>query len=200
MIEIAALFAVLDLKVGQRGMAARAPIGDALAAIDKPLLVEIDESRAHGAAGAVVERERRAGPVAGCADALNLFIDAAAVLIDPLPDALYELIAAEVVARNAVGGKHALDDDLSGDAGVVGAGQIQRRFAAHAMPAHNQVFDRDSERVSHMEFARHIGRRHNDGEGLLGAVDPRREVAAVQPEIVDAPLDCLGFVSAGDVC
>ena len=51
----------------------------------------------------------------------------------PLPDALDEGVAAEVVAGLAVGGQLPLDHHLGRDAGMVGARLPQRVAAAHAL-------------------------------------------------------------------
>ncbi len=55
------------------------------------------------------------------------------------PDALFELLAAQVAVVDALFGELALHHHLGGDAGVVGAGQPQRVVAEHAMPADGDV-------------------------------------------------------------
>jgi hypothetical protein len=67
------------------------------------------------------------------------------------------------VARQALVLQLALDDDLRGDAGVVGARQPQRVVAAHAVVARQRVHDGLVERVPHVQRARHVGRRQLDG-------------------------------------
>ena len=68
----------------------------------------------------MVKRSRR--PVRAGAQAAHLAGDGAAGVFLPFPDLLQEFLAAEVVARRCPGAsKLALDDDLGGDAGVVGA-------------------------------------------------------------------------------
>ena len=47
--ELALVLAVLDLDVGQRGQAARAPVDDALGAVDQPVVVEPLEDGLDGA-------------------------------------------------------------------------------------------------------------------------------------------------------
>ena len=53
----------------------------------------------------------------------------------PFPDALDELLAAEIVLLDLPLGQLVRDDDLGGDAGMVGAGLPQRVAAAHALEA-----------------------------------------------------------------
>ena len=123
-VEGGVFVAVLDLQVGEGGGATRAPVDDALAAVDEPLAVEVDEGGAHGQAGALVQRESTSRPVAGGAEPLDLLVDTVAVLVDPIPDRLDELLAAQLVPGYAVPGQHALYDDLGRYAGVVGARQV----------------------------------------------------------------------------
>ncbi len=49
--EVALRLVVLDLQVGDGGVAARAPVGDPLAAIDEAVVVELDEGGADGLGG-----------------------------------------------------------------------------------------------------------------------------------------------------
>ena len=65
--------------------------------------------------------------------------DRAAVLLFPVPDALDELLAADVVAADAFFAQAPLDHHLRGDAGVVGARQPERLIAAHAVPARGHI-------------------------------------------------------------
>ncbi len=96
-----------------------------------------------------------------------LVLDAVLVLPDPLPDALDELLAPELVAICALFGQLLVDHGLGRDARVVLAGHPERRVAAHAMIANHDVFQRGGDGVAQMQRARHVGRRHGDDEGLL---------------------------------
>ena len=132
---------MFHLEVGEGGLTARAPVGDALSPVDEALLVEVDEGFADGLRRAFVEGEPPACPVAGRAQALQLLEYPVAVLIDPLPDALDELLSSEVVTGDAVGGEGAFDDDLGCDAGVVGAWKVECWLALHPVPANHEVFE-----------------------------------------------------------
>ena len=121
--------------------------------------------------------------------------DARARAPDELPDALDERLAADVVARDALGGEFALDKRVDGDGGVVDAGQPQRVVAEHAVPAHQCVLDGDGERVADVQLTGQVGRRHDDGEGLIAAL--RAERAGLFPRGVDALLDVRGVVGRG---
>ena len=111
----------LHLEVAERGHAARAPVDDVVAAVDEALLVEGDEDLAHGARQPGVHREALAAPVEREAHQPELLQDLAAALLLPLPDALLELLAAEVLLLLALLRELALHHHLGGDARVVEA-------------------------------------------------------------------------------
>ena len=100
MIKVAALFAVLNFKIGKCSATSRTPVSYALALINETLLVEVYECGPHSRTWALVKCECCAGPVAGCAYALRLLINPAAVSVHPLPHALVELVAPKVVTCN----------------------------------------------------------------------------------------------------
>src|SRR5439155_11273159 len=77
---------VLDLLVGERGLAARAPVDDAMAAIDQAFFVELPEHQQHGAGVLLVEGEALAAPVGGDPEPAELAEDQSAVLFLPGPD------------------------------------------------------------------------------------------------------------------
>ena len=93
----AALF-VVNLEVGQAGLTAGAPVDHPRALVDPASLVHRHEGLADGAGAALVEREALAAPVTRRAEAPELVDDLVVVLVLDLPDALHELLAAEVVA------------------------------------------------------------------------------------------------------
>ena len=83
----------------------------------------------------------------------------------PLPGALDKSFAADVLARSALRDQLTLDHHLRGDASVVSAWHPQRKTAAHATPAGEDVHLRLVEHVAHVQAAGHVGRRQQDGEG-----------------------------------
>src|SRR5580693_8789013 len=86
--EVAFLLLVDDFEVADGGLAAWAPVDDVSAAIDEALLVEADEGFADGDGEIVVHGEVFALPVDGCAEALHLAEDGAAVVALPGPHTL----------------------------------------------------------------------------------------------------------------
>ena len=116
----------------------------------------------------------------------------------PRPDALDELLAAEVVARRAFGLQLVLDDDLRRDAGVVGAELPQRVVAAHPVIADQHVHQRLLERVPHVQRAGDVGRRQLDAERRRAGVHRRLEIAARFPERVPLRLDGVRLEAFGE--
>ena len=99
----------------------------------------------------------------------------------PLPDALDERVAADLLARGALAAQLLLDDGLRGDAGVVEARLPERVEAPHAVPADEGVLDRPVEGVAHVQRARHVRRRHRDDVGLAADRRGRRGRGARPP-------------------
>ena len=196
--EVARLVDILDLRVGERRQAVRAPVDDAAALVDQALIVELAERLAHGLGAALVHREAGAGPVTARAHLLLLLDDAVAVLFLPLPHALQELLAAEVVARQALlGAQFLFDLDLRGDARVVGAGEPQGGVALHALKARQDVLQRRVHCMAHVQLAGDVRRRHDDGKRLFVRVGLGLEAVVVHPHLIDAALDLLGLIDLG---
>ena len=93
-----------------------------------------------------------------------------AVLVEPVPDARLEGLAAELLARRSLRGEVLLDRVLRRDAGVVVAGLEERVEALHPLQAHDRVGERELERMAHVELARDVRRRVRDDEALARGV------------------------------
>ena len=118
--------------------------------------------------------------------------DAAADLADPLPDALLELLAAEVVAGHAFLGELLLDDVLRGDAGVVDARQPERGVAEHAVPADERVLDVAVRAWPRCSSPVTLGGGMMMQNGSRSGFVARLEVALVHPHLVERRLDRCG--------
>ncbi len=192
--EVAGGFLVHGFEIGDGGLAVRAPVDHVLAAVEEAFFVEADEGFAHGSGEAGVEGEAFAGPVAGSAELDHLLLDGAAGFGFPLPDARFEGFAAHGAAVEALFAELALDDHLSGDAGVVHAGQPERDVAGHAVPADGDVDFGVLQHVAHMERAGYVGGRDDEGEDgpvrlPFGAVN-----AAFHPPLSPARLEEPGLI------
>ena len=173
LVELARRLFVHNFQIGHRGDAARTPVHDVLAAIDQPFFIQPDEGLAHGARHALVHGEVLARPIHRGAEPLHLLQDGAAVMLLPVPDALDERFTAHIAAVLALAGELALHHQLRRDSGVVGAGQPERGYAAHALPADDDVDLGVLQHVAHVEVAGDIRRRQRQGERRLACARRR---------------------------
>jgi len=197
--ELVGDLALLDLEVGDGRARPRVPVDEVVVAIDEALVVEVDEDLHDRLHVALVEREALVLVVHGEAQALELLDDRAAVLLAPLPDALDERLAPELLAARPLVLQGALDLLLGRDPGVVGAEDPLGPAPAHALVANEGVLDGAVERMAHVQDAGDVRRRDGDRVVLLGrplgigVVQARR-----QPALDDPRLD-LGGLEAGAV-
>ena len=165
--QVALLLLVDDFKIADGGLAARAPVNDVRAAIDKALLVEADEGFPDGDRQVLAHREVFALPIDRVADPLHLFEDGAAVVLLPLPHAREKSFAAHLLAGCAFAHHLAFDEHLRGDAGVVGARNPEHTISAHSPPANQDVALSVLKHVAHVQVSRHVGRRQKDRKSGL---------------------------------
>ena len=125
----------------------------------------------------------------------DLLRDAAAGALLPLPHAVDELLAAEVLQGDALRQQLSLHHHLRGDLGVVRAGLPQRAPAAHALVADQRIHQRVLKGVADVQPVGDVGRR--DGDAVGRAVAARRKRAATLPLGVEVALDGAGVVSVG---
>ncbi len=160
--EMSVVGLVLDFVVCERRAAPRTPVDDVVSLVDETLVVKLREHLRDGARAALVEREALTLPVCRVAEHALLVDNRPAILLLPLPDALEELLAPEVLAALPLLLERLLYDVLRRDARVVGAGEPQRVPALHAAPPDQDVLDRLVERMAHVQYARHVRRRDYD--------------------------------------
>jgi hypothetical protein len=194
-IELRALRGHDHLLVGKRGERNRAPVDHPLAAVDQAFLEQLDEHVAHPLRVFRVHGEALARPVAGATEALELVDDDVAVLVLEIPDALEELVAAEVAAGQLfLLAQLALDLRLGGDAGVVGAGQPQHFLAVLARAAGEDVLDRVVQNVAEVQDAGDVRRRNDDRIGVLLRRRIGFETFSVDPGGIPLGFHRLGFI------
>ena len=193
--ERALALLVLHLQVRERGVTRRAPIDELGGAVDEALLVQAHEDLLHRERGAFIEREPLAAPIERRAERIVLLLNPLAVPALPLPDALHELLASEVVPALLLRLLELpLHHHLGGDAGVVRARLPEDVVAAHPFPADEDVLNRRCQRMPDMQRARDVGRRKDDAERrfvrrLLGT-----EAAVPHPLLIPAGFDFRGVV------
>ena len=170
------------------------PVDHAVAAVDQPLVVQMHEHFLDSLRAALVHGKALALPVAAAAQLFQLADDAVAVLGLPCPGALQKTVAADHLLGQALGahGFHHLGFGSNGS--VVGAGHPQGGIALHPLGTDQDILHGVVHGVTHVQLAGDVRRGHNDGVGFLVGVGLRVEVAAVQPELVDAVFHLAGIV------
>ena len=134
-------------------------------------------------------------PVAGGAQTADLLVDTASVLSLPLPGALQESFAADILFGQAFLFPQLIHDlDFRGDGRVVRARQPQRFVALHPLVADQHVLQGLVQGVTHVQLPGDVGRRHHDGKGVLRRVRVGSESAALLPLRVDAVFEILRSV------
>ena len=184
--QVALLVLVLGLVVRDSSGAVRAPVDDALAAVDQTIVVPVAEHLAHGLGVVLVHGETLVIKVDGAAHTLDLLDDDAAVLVGPIPAGVYKLVATDLQAADALALELLVDLGLRGDTGVVGAEHPARGLAAHAGHTDDGVLDGVVGGVTHVELAGHVGRRN--GYGAVAHALAALVVAAVEPLLQDRRL------------
>ena len=193
--EKAVLLLVFHLGVRKGGDAVRAPVDNAVAPVDQPLVVKVDKDLTHRTGTALVHGEALTAPVAGGAKLFQLADDAVAVLLFPVPHTLQKLFTSQVVAgQSLVDTEIFLHLDLGGDARMVGAGNPQGVEALHSLVAHQNVLERFIQGVSHVELSGYVGGRNDHRKGGGGIVDVGREITLVAPVLVDPVLKVRGGI------
>ncbi len=196
--DLPLLLLALDLEIRHRGAERRVPVHQALAAIDEPVFVQADEGLPHRRGKPLVHREALARPVARRAEPPHLVRDGRAGVLLPRPDALGELLAAEIAPALALRLQLLLDDDLRRNAGVIGAELPERVVAAHPVVADQHVHQRHLERVPHVQRAGDVRRRKLDAEGARAGRAVGLEVALRFPARIPLRFDGVGFEALGE--
>ncbi len=190
----ARLILVLNLIVREGSPARRAPVHKVFTAIDKIALVQRDKYFAHRLRKAFVERKPLAAPVDARSNALKLIIDECAMFFRDFPGLFDKGFAADLGALAAFLAQFALNDILGRNTGMIGARQPERWNALHPAVADLDILEAVVERMSHMEYARYVGWRNDNGKGSFPLVYFRLKMALGFPHFVDTPLKCFWVI------
>ena len=123
-----------------------------------------------------------------------LILNAALILVHPLPDTLQEGFAADLMAIYALLIQQPLDDVLRGDTGVIFSRHPQGVITLHAMVANEDIFNGGGDGVTKVKRARDIGWRHTDNKRCTGRTGLWLEVASFFPEAIPFAFNGLRLV------
>src|SRR2546421_6345484 len=113
-----------------------------------------------------------------------LILNAALILVHPLPDTLQEGFAADLMAIYALLIQQPLDDVLRGDTGVILSRHPQGVIALHAMVANEDIFNGGGDGVTKAKRSRGIWWRHTDNKRSTGRTGLWLEVAPFFPAAI----------------
>ena len=199
--QVGRLLLKFDFRVGKRGLALRAPVDDAVAAVDQALVIELDKHLQYRVGAALVHGESLTAPIAGRSQAAQLTLDASTVFRLPLPGTLEEALAAQILFGQTFLG-HSLDDlDLGGDGRMVRAGQPKGIIPQHAVVAHEDIGHGVIHSVTHVQLAGDVGRGHHDAEGLgaFRLVFGRLEESFALPFFIQTAFHRLRVIGLGHI-
>ncbi len=169
-VEFGIGLAVLYLYVGYGGMAARAPVDHAVAAVDESIPIETNEGLQHCVRIVGIHGKAIALPVKGETQGAKLFLDGSTIVLFPVPCPLQELLPPQVVAAQTFRSHISLNHIVCRDAGMICSGKKQNSGALHLLKATQDVLNLVAESVADVELTGDIGRRNGYAEGWAGGV------------------------------
>ena len=196
--EMARLLLVLHFRVGNRGVAHRAPVDDPASLVDPPFLMHLDEDFRDGFVATLIHCEALAVPVAGRTQLFELVDDPAAVLLAPVPAVLEEFLAAQVLLADALLLEVVDNLDFRRNGSVVRSGLPEGVVALHALPADQDILHGIVQGVAHVKLTCDIRRRDHDREGRLAVIHLGVEVLLFLPVFIDPVLNSLRIISLGE--
>ncbi len=184
-VEFVMLVMIDHLLVRESCLALRIPVDHTQTAVDESFLIEVAEDMNDGFGTGLVHRESCAVPVAGATKFAELFEDDASVLVRPVPRMFEELLAGQVRFVDALL-LEAFDNLCLGrNRRMVGTGYPAGVLALQPCTADENILNRLVEHMTHVQHARYIGRRNNDGI-RIAVVRLAVKEFVVQPVLVPA--------------
>ena len=127
-----------------------------------------------------------------------LFLDSAPIQRLPGPDLLQKGVSPEGLSIGLASTRQvAFNDHLRRNPGVICPGQPKRFVTGHALKADQGVLNGGRQGVTHVQRARHVGRREHDGVSRFVRLWVSRERAARLPRRIQAPLEFGRFITLG---
>ena len=131
------------------------------------------------------ESELLSLPIARCSKPAQLVLNLPRLLILPRPYTLFKLFSSEGLPGLAFPCQLLLYNHLGSNAGMISPRNIQNRPPSHAMEAAHNVLYRHEHGVAHVQYASHVGRRHDHREGVVPSACLWPEVPSSLPLTID---------------
>lgn len=197
--KLAILVRMFNLIVRKGRMAARTPVNDIVAPVNKALVIKPGKNLAHGAGKAIVHGKTQPCPVHRAAKSFNLLKYFMPIGFAPLPDAFNKGLASKVIASQAFPGNAPFHHILGGNAGMVRTWNPQHIFAQLSRMSAQGVYERQIQGMANMQRASDIWRRNNNGIWIPFCFGVRSKNFVFPPVIAPAffnsgRLVCLGQI------
>ena len=196
--EMTRLFLVLDLSIGDGGVADRTPVDDPAPLVDPSLFVHLHEDFRDCLIASLVHGEALAVPVTGRTELFELIDDPSSVFFSPVPAVLEEFFASQVLLADPLLLEIVDDLDFRRNGGVISAGLPERIIALHAFPTDQYILHGIVQRVAHVELAGNVRRRDHDGKRRFRVVHFCMEVFLFLPVFIDPVLNSLRIIGFGE--
>ena len=174
-------FAVDHLFVRQSRQRRRVPIDHTHPAIDLAFIIQIDKYLDDAAGHLGIHRKFRPIPITRSSQTTQLTENNATMFLFPLPGVFEELFTGQRVFVNSL---------LSRNRRMVRTRHPAGVLSLHPRTTHQNILNRFVQHMPHVQYARHIGGRNNNGIGLP-IVRNRMEKSMLHPVIVPLLLDLL---------
>src|SRR5660397_118581 len=193
---------VLNFKIRQSRLAARAPIDQVVVPEDIPLLIQIYEDLNNSFMVAVIHGKPLIIVVTGAPEPGQLADDGGAILLPPHPHALFKSIAANLLTGEPLLNQLPFHFVLRSDTGVIRAHYPESVLSSHLMVANKQVLDSAIESVPHMEGSCDVRRRNDHGVGVTSSVKSCLKCRPIEPPLHNALLSSARGISSPhpDLC
>ena len=192
-IQFTVFFLIDHFLVRKGSQGFRVPVDHTNAAVDEPLVVQVDEYLDDTGATFLVHGESGAVPVAGCSQTAQLLQNDSTVFFCPGPGMFQEFFAGQVCLLDTLLCQFVHHLCFGSDGGVVGTRYPAGVLAHHAGTAYQNILDGIVKHVSHVENSGHVWRRDDDGVRFT-SVGFRTEKFVVQPILVPFSLHVSGIV------
>src|SRR5262245_26644558 len=149
-----------DFDVGQRCLAAWAPVNESLRSVQQAVFPEANEGFLHRKRKALVHGKTLMLPIAGDTERLELVQNRASRFFFPFPDSGHELVAPNLCSAQPLSGQTALDDVLRRDAGMVRPRDPEHAIAIHSFVTKQDILKRVVVSMAQFQNYGHIWLRY----------------------------------------
>ena len=186
---------MFHFRIGQSGLAHRAPVYQSVAPVDITFFIQSHEKFLYGFAATFIHGESLLGPIARISQSAALFSNGTSKLSLPLPNSFQKLFSTQIFLFQPLFSSYLLlYFDLCSYGSMIGSRNPKSFKSVHPFKSDYYVLQRLIQSVSHVKLPRYIRRRHYDGKRLFLFVDISFETSAALPVLIYFSLKFTGIV------